>query len=61
MLSEGLPAGRGPGAALPAERLQEMVAAYYRARGWTTAGFVPPDAVGTLGLEDLLSAPAEAP
>src|SRR5205823_1564724 len=42
-LSEGLPAGSAPGAALPAERLRAMVAAYNLARGWTADGWVPPD------------------
>ena len=41
MLSEGLPPGIGPGATLPAERLQTMVQAYYRERGWTEVGRVP--------------------
>src|SRR5205085_11972105 len=33
-LSEGLPAGADTTAVLPAERLREMIAAYYAARGW---------------------------
>jgi aldehyde:ferredoxin oxidoreductase len=37
-LSEGLPDGATAGARLPAERLQNMIQAYYRARGWDTAG-----------------------
>jgi aldehyde:ferredoxin oxidoreductase len=53
MLSEGLPAGLGPGARLPAERLREMVAAYYRERGWTPDGRVPREAIDALGLADL--------
>jgi aldehyde:ferredoxin oxidoreductase len=53
MLSEGLPAGMGPSAELPAERLQEMVAAYYRERGWTADGRVPPASIASLGLSDL--------
>jgi aldehyde:ferredoxin oxidoreductase len=53
MLADGLPAGQGRGARLPAERLQEMVAAYYRERGWTRGGEVPPAVVAALGLDDL--------
>jgi aldehyde:ferredoxin oxidoreductase len=37
-LSEGLPEGTAPGATLPRERLQSMIAAYYRERGWTADG-----------------------
>jgi aldehyde:ferredoxin oxidoreductase len=40
-LSEGLPDGAAPGATLPRERLQAMVRAYYRARGWSDEGAVP--------------------
>jgi aldehyde:ferredoxin oxidoreductase len=40
-LSEGLTAGTAPGAALPRERLQAMIAAYYRKRGWNEDGTVP--------------------
>jgi aldehyde:ferredoxin oxidoreductase len=53
MLSQGLPAGLGPGATLPEGRLRAMVAAYYAGRGWTADGFVPDDLVRTLGLSDL--------
>jgi aldehyde:ferredoxin oxidoreductase len=52
-LSEGLPAGLGPGARLPAERLQEMIAAYYRERGWTTGGQVPDGLISEVGLDGL--------
>jgi aldehyde:ferredoxin oxidoreductase len=48
-LSESL----ADGAALPRERLQAMVAAYYAARGWTRDGQVPPDLISNLGLTDL--------
>jgi aldehyde:ferredoxin oxidoreductase len=60
MLSEDLPADRGPAARLPADRLRTMVAAYYRERGWTADGGVPPAAAAVLGLADLFSAPTEA-
>lgn len=53
MLTEGLPAGLGPGAELPAERLHNMVAAYYRERGWTVDGRVQPANIAALGLEEL--------
>jgi aldehyde:ferredoxin oxidoreductase len=52
-LSEGLPAGASAGAVLPAERLREMVGAYYAARGWDAAGRVPTALVEDLGLTDL--------
>jgi aldehyde:ferredoxin oxidoreductase len=40
-LSDVLPEGSGPGAALPRERLAAMVRAYYAVRGWDEAGNVP--------------------
>jgi aldehyde:ferredoxin oxidoreductase len=52
-LSEGLPDGASAGAALPRERLVGMVHAYYAARGWDEAGWVPGNAVDELGLSDL--------
>jgi aldehyde:ferredoxin oxidoreductase len=58
MLSENLPAGLGPGARLPAGRLQDMVAAYYRDRGWTSDGLVPESLVADLGLDELARIPA---
>jgi aldehyde:ferredoxin oxidoreductase len=57
MLSQGLPAGLAPGATLPAERLQKMIAAYYRERGWDPAGRVPPRVAEELELQDLTPAP----
>ncbi len=54
MLSEGLPPGIGPGASLPAERLQTMVQAYYRDRGWTEEGRVPEQVLRALDLGDWL-------
>lgn len=53
MLSEGLPAGVGPGASLPAERLSAMIQAYYKERGWTADGLVPKDVIKDLALTDL--------
>jgi aldehyde:ferredoxin oxidoreductase len=55
MLSERLPDGRGPGTALPEGRLRDMIAAYYRERGWTADGRVPEELVRSLDLSDLLS------
>lgn len=40
-LCEELPSGVAAGAALPRERLQTMVAAYYAARGWDEQGNIP--------------------
>jgi aldehyde:ferredoxin oxidoreductase len=54
-LSEGLPDGASAGALLPRERLQEMVRAYYAARGWDAEGQVPGELVAALGLEDLVA------
>jgi aldehyde:ferredoxin oxidoreductase len=56
MLSEGLPAGLSPGARLPAERMREMIDAYYRERGWTPDGGVPTEVLDRLGLSDLTPA-----
>jgi aldehyde:ferredoxin oxidoreductase len=56
MLTEGLPAGLGPGASLPAERLREMIAAYYRERGWSSDGYVPTEQLDQLSLTDLTAA-----
>jgi aldehyde:ferredoxin oxidoreductase len=53
MLNEHLPAGLGPEAELPAERLREMVAAYYGERGWGSDGSVPASLVRSLALSDL--------
>ena len=52
-LSEGLPGGASAGAVLPRERLQEMIRAYYAARGWDPEGRVPGDLVNGLQLADL--------
>ncbi len=52
-LSEGLPAGASGQAVLPAERLREMIQAYYAARGWDRNGVVPRARVEELGLADL--------
>jgi aldehyde:ferredoxin oxidoreductase len=56
-LGEELGMGGGKPAILPRERLEEMVRAYYRARGWDTEGRVPAEVVRELGLEDIAGAP----
>jgi aldehyde:ferredoxin oxidoreductase len=48
-LSEGTAAG----AVLPRERLQEMIQAYYTARGWDRDGRVPSEIIAGLQLSDL--------
>lgn len=60
MLSEGLPAGHGPGAELPTERLRAMIAAYYREREWTADGHVPQELIAALDLDDLAPMSARA-
>jgi aldehyde:ferredoxin oxidoreductase len=52
-LSEGLADGASAGAALPGERLEAMIGAYYAARGWDGDGRVPAELRAALGLEDL--------
>jgi aldehyde:ferredoxin oxidoreductase len=53
-LSQGLPSGASAGAALPRERLREMIQAYYAARGWDRHGNVPRPIVESLQLQELL-------
>jgi aldehyde:ferredoxin oxidoreductase len=52
-LSEGLPDTASSGAVLPRERLQEMIQAYYRTRGWDGEGLVTRQEVVKLRLTDL--------
>lgn len=52
-LSEGLTDGTDAGATLPRERLQEMIRAYYAARGWDGRGRVPAEMIAALQLTDL--------
>lgn len=52
-LTEGLPDGTAPGAALPGERLRELIRAYNESRGWGAEGWVPAGQVAELGLGDL--------
>jgi aldehyde:ferredoxin oxidoreductase len=59
-LTQRLPAGTGRQANLPRERLQEMIQAYYAARGWDQEGCVPQEMVARLQLTDLASGEASA-
>jgi aldehyde:ferredoxin oxidoreductase len=54
-LTEGLPTGTTREALLPRERLQAMIQAYYRARGWTDEGLVPDELARKMALTDLES------
>src|SRR5437588_7512186 len=47
-LAHGLPAGNDRQAVLPRERLQEMIQAYYAARGWDQRGQVSRETVDAL-------------
>jgi aldehyde:ferredoxin oxidoreductase len=49
-LSEELPNGVSAGALLPRERLDEMIQAYYQARGWDPEGLVPQETLASLEL-----------
>jgi aldehyde:ferredoxin oxidoreductase len=52
-LSQALPTGTSREAVLPRTRLQEMIQAYYSARGWSADGRVPDETVVQLQLTDL--------
>jgi aldehyde:ferredoxin oxidoreductase len=54
-LSEGIAAGSRGAAILPRERLEAMVQAYYRGRGWDEAGRVPNALIHELELEDIVT------
>ena len=51
-LTEHLPGNGAVGADLPRERLQEMIQAYYAARGWDRDGQVPGTVKNELQLTD---------
>src|SRR5207237_8294534 len=53
-LAHGLPAGGDRQAMLPRERLQEMIQAYYAARGWDQEGHVSQEMVKAFQLTDLV-------
>jgi aldehyde:ferredoxin oxidoreductase len=59
-LRDALTSGVAAGATLPRERLDAMIGAYYRARGWTAEGAVPEHMIHTLALDDLAEPAAEA-
>lgn len=52
-LSEGLPDSGSSNAVLPRERLEEMIQAYYAARGWDRQGYVPSDSIRDLSLAEV--------
>lgn len=54
-LTQALPVGTSLRAALPRERLQEMIQAYYAARGWDRQGRVPHNNLEALQLMDVAS------
>jgi aldehyde:ferredoxin oxidoreductase len=58
--SERLASGVSAGATLPREQLDQMIAAYYAARGWNPDGTVPEQRIADLSLEDLLEPTAES-
>jgi aldehyde:ferredoxin oxidoreductase len=49
-LSEDLPAGLSPGATLPRERLETMIQAYYKERGWDGEGVPTTETIRSLDL-----------
>jgi aldehyde:ferredoxin oxidoreductase len=53
LLTEPLKDGAAPGAKLTADRLQEMVGAYYHMRGWDAEGRVSSVAIRSLSLDDV--------
>src|SRR5262249_54283856 len=60
-LGQGLPLGAGKDATLPRQRLEEMVRAYWRARGWGEEGGVRAVLAERLGLSDLVAGGAAPP
>jgi aldehyde:ferredoxin oxidoreductase len=52
--SEELPTNGAAAAGLPRQRLQDMVQAYYHARGWDRQGDVPARTISDLHLADLV-------
>ncbi len=50
---ESLPTGVAAGAALPRQRLQAMIQAYYAERGWDREGYVPQSLIERLNLMKL--------
>ena len=58
VLQEVLPSGMVQGVGLSREDLDQMIAGYYRARGWTEDGLIPDSKVRELRLEDVVEQPA---
>jgi aldehyde:ferredoxin oxidoreductase len=54
ILADELPSGVGLGVGLTRAELDLMVAAYYRARGWTAEGLIPEAKLRELGLWELV-------
>jgi aldehyde:ferredoxin oxidoreductase len=59
-LQEPLADGPGAGERLTQAELDEMIAGYYTARGWTRDGLVPPAKLRALGLDELVATAATA-
>ncbi|MDE3075348.1 MAG: aldehyde:ferredoxin oxidoreductase, partial [Chloroflexota bacterium] len=53
VLEQPLTTGVAQGARLTRAELEQMVGAYYEARGWTAAGLIPPEKLASLGLSEL--------
>ncbi|MFI5266006.1 MAG: aldehyde ferredoxin oxidoreductase family protein [Chloroflexota bacterium] len=56
VLTEPLPTGVASGTTLTAPELQDMIASYYAARGWTPEGAIPEGKLAELGLTGPLGA-----
>jgi aldehyde:ferredoxin oxidoreductase len=54
LLEEPLPDGDDQGTTLTPEELTLMINGYYKARGWTKEGLIPPQKLVKMGLEDLV-------
>ena len=57
VLQETLPDGVAAGTGLTQQELDYMIAGYYRARGWTAEGLIPPEKLEELGLGGLVPEP----
>ena len=52
-LKDPMPSGGSEGAFVKPEGLEEMIDAYYEARGWTNDGLIPKKKLVALGLDDI--------
>ena len=52
--SEVLPTGVSQGVGLSVSELDEMIDAYYSARGWSKDGNIPAKKIAELGLSDIM-------